>query len=60
MPSILIAVLFATLYLGRRSQGSFRRCSVGGRFMLNGTAEILQYGIALILGGILSPQCSRA
>ncbi len=52
---ILIAVLFATLYLGRRSQGSFKEMfrQVGDTFMLNGAAEILQYGIALILGGIL-------
>lgn len=58
---ILIAVLFATLYLGRRSQGSFKEMfrQVGDTFMLNGAAEILQYGIALILAASLSPRCSR-
>ena len=52
---ILIAVLFATMYLGRRSEGSFKDMfrRVGDTFMLNGAAEILQYGVALVLGGIL-------
>lgn len=52
---ILIAVLFATMYLGRRNEGSFKDMfrRVGDTFMLNGAAEILQYGVALVLGGIL-------
>ncbi|MEF2655712.1 MAG: hypothetical protein U0M72_04695 [Eggerthellaceae bacterium] len=52
---ILIAVLFATMYLGKRDKAGFREMfkRVGDTFLLNGAAEIMQYGIALVLGGLL-------
>lgn len=52
---ILIAVLFATMYLGKREKSSFKEMfkSVGDTFLLNGAAELLQYGIALVVGALL-------
>lgn len=52
---ILIAVLFATMYLGRREKARFGEMfkRVGDTFLLNGAAEIMQYGVALVLGGML-------
>lgn len=49
---ILIAVLFATMYLGRREKSSFKKMiqGVGDSFLLNSAAEIGQYGIAILVG----------
>ena len=52
---ILIAVLFATMYLGKREKSGFREMfkSVGDTFLLNSAAEIMQYGLALVIGAFL-------
>lgn len=52
---ILIAVLFATMYLGRQEKASFKEMlnGVGDTFLLNSAAEIGQYGIALLCGVLI-------
>ena len=52
---ILIVVLFATMYLGKNEKASFKEMfkRVGDSFLLNGAAELFQYGIALVLGTVL-------
>lgn len=52
---ILIVVLFATMYLGKSEKASFKEMfkRVGDSFLLNGAAEVLQYGVALLLGTVL-------
>lgn len=52
---ILITVLFATMYLGKQSGAKFSTMmrNVGDTFLLNSAAEILQFGIALLVGGAL-------
>lgn len=49
---ILIAVLFATMYLGRHEKASFKTMinGVGDTFLLNTASEIGQYGITLLFG----------
>lgn len=49
---ILIAVLFATMYLGRKEKASFKEMinGVGDTFLLNSAAEIGQYGLAILFG----------
>lgn len=49
---ILIAVLFATMYLGRTEKASFKAMlnGVGDTFLLNAAAEIGQYGVAILSG----------
>jgi ESS family glutamate:Na+ symporter len=52
-PSELVAVLFATLYLGTREKGPQLRAilrNVGDTFFYNLAAEIGQYGAALLFG----------
>ena len=58
---ILIAVLFATMYLGRQEKASFKEMldGVGDTFFLNTASEIGQYGVAILFGvfvlGVLFP-----
>ena len=58
---ILIAVLFATMYLGRKEKASFKQMldRVGDTFLLNTAAEVGQFGIAILFGifvlGVLFP-----
>lgn len=55
--SILIALLFATMFLGRREKSSFKKMMrhVGDSFLINSAAEIGMYGLGLLAGcGILS------
>ena len=49
---ILIAVLFATMYLGRQEKASFKKMldGVGDTFFLNTASEIGQYGVAILFG----------
>ncbi len=64
--SILIALLFATLFLGRREKSSFKKMmsNVGDSFLLNTAAEVGQWGLGLLAGyGILQflfPQLNEA
>ena len=55
--SLLIAVLFATMYLGKQEKRSFRTMfsQVGDAFLLNTASEIGQFGIALLAGALLLP-----
>lgn len=50
--SILIAVLFASLFLGNKSKTSFKKMmsGVGDTFLINGAAEIAQYGVFILIG----------
>lgn len=55
--SILIAVLFATLFLGNKKKASFKSMmhSVGDTFLVNTSAEISQYGIFILIGVLVLP-----
>ena len=51
--SILIAVLFATMYLGKQEKVKFSKMikQVGDTFLINSAAEITQFALALLVGG---------
>lgn len=55
--SILIAVLFATLFLGNKKKASFKSMmhSVGDTFLVNTSAEISQFGIFILIGVLVLP-----
>ena len=55
--SILIAVLFATLFLGNKQKASFKKMihDVGDTFLVNTAAEIGQYGLFVLIGVLLLP-----
>lgn len=55
--SILIAILFATLFLGTRKKTSFRSVmnSVGDTFLVNTAAEIGQFGLFILIGILVLP-----
>lgn len=54
---ILIAVLFATMFLGNKKKASFKGMlgNVGDTFLVNTTAEVGQYGIFMLLGALILP-----
>lgn len=54
---LLIAVLFATMYLGKQGKQSFREmfAQVGDTFLLNAASEVGQFGITLLLGALALP-----
>lgn len=49
---ILIAVLFATLYLGKSQKASFKEMfgKVGDTFLINTASEVGQYGLFILIG----------
>lgn len=53
--SILIAVLFATMFLGNKKKVSFKNMftSVGDTFLVNAATEIFQYGIFILSMGLM-------
>ena len=55
--SILIAVLFATLFLGSRKKVGFGKMmkSVGDTFLFNSASEILQFGLFVVIGVTVLP-----
>ena len=55
--SILIAVLFATMFLGNKKKVSFKNMftSVGDTFLVNAATEIFQYGIFILIGVLIFP-----
>ena len=55
--SILIAVLFATLFLGNKRKASFKSMmnSVGDTFLVNTSAEIGQFGVFILIGVLILP-----
>lgn len=56
-PGILIAVLFASMFLGKQEKTSFKSMisSVGDTFFVNAAAEMSQFGLFIILGAALLP-----
>lgn len=56
-PGILIAVLFATMFLGNKGKASFKSMmgNVGDTFLVNAAAEIAQFGLFIVLGALLFP-----
>lgn len=54
---ILIAVLFGSMFLGSKGKASFKSMlgSVGDTFLINGAAEIGQYGVFVLIGTIILP-----
>ena len=54
---ILIAVLFATMFLGKKEKSSFKSMinSVGDTFLVNAFAEVFQYGIFIVIGVVVLP-----
>lgn len=54
---ILIAVLFATLFLGNKKKSSFKSMitSVGDTFLVNAASEITQFAIFILIGLVLLP-----
>lgn len=55
--SILIAVLFATLFLGNKKKASFKKMirDVGDTFLVNTAAEIGQFGVFILIGIFVLP-----
>lgn len=55
--SILIAVLFATLFMGTKKKTSFRSVmdNVGDTFLVNTAAEIGQFGVFILIGILVLP-----
>lgn len=56
-PGILIALLFATMFLGKQEKTSFKSMisSVGDTFFVNAAAEMSQFGLFIIIGSALLP-----
>ncbi|WP_455558414.1 sodium/glutamate symporter [Agathobaculum hominis] len=55
--SILITILFATMFLGSKRKVSFKTMisNVGDSFLINGAAEIAQFGLFIIIGVLILP-----
>lgn len=55
--SILIAVLFATLFFGTKKKASIRSVigSVGDTFLVNTASEIGQFGVFILIGVLVLP-----
>ena len=51
---VLIVILFASLFIGTESKGSFKKTmsEAGDTFLLNSAVYFGQYGFALLLGGV--------
>lgn len=56
-PAILIAVLFASMFLGSDRKVSFRSMisSVGDTFFVNAASELAQFGLMIVVGATLLP-----
>lgn len=56
-PGILIAILFASMFLGKQEKTSFKGMisSVGDTFFVNAAAEMSQFGVFIIIGSALLP-----
>ena len=54
---VLFAVFFGSMFIGRKKKASFRSMlnSVGETFLVNGAAEMLQYGFFMLLGAAVLP-----
>lgn len=54
---ILIAVLFATMFLGNKSKVSFKEMinNVGDTFLVNASSEIFQFAIFILIGTLVLP-----
>ncbi|MET3617794.1 ESS family glutamate:Na+ symporter [Peptoniphilus olsenii] len=54
-PYMLVVFLFASLFIGNKRQGSFKKTmnEVGDTFLINSSVYFLQYAIALVIGGII-------
>lgn len=54
-PHLLICVLFATLFIGRKEKVKVKQVfkSVGDTFFMNTGAEIFTFGIAILVGGAI-------
>lgn len=54
---ILIAILFGSMFLGNKKKESFKTMlsSVGDTFLVNGAAEIGQYGVFVLIGLTVLP-----
>lgn len=54
-PYLLICVLFATLFIGRKEKVKVKQVfkSVGDTFFMNTGAEIFTFGIAILVGGAI-------
>lgn len=55
--SILIAVLFATMFLGNKTKASFKKMmgNVGDTFLVNTAAEVGQFGVFILIGVFVLP-----
>lgn len=56
-PGILIAILFASMFLGSDRKVSFRSMisSVGDTFFVNAASEMAQFGLMIVIGATLLP-----
>ncbi len=56
-PGILIAVLFASMFLGSEREVSFRSMisSVGDTFFVNAASEMAQFGLMIVVGATILP-----
>lgn len=54
-PYALIVILFGSLFIGRKSEGRFKKTlnRVEDTFLLNMAAEVGQFGMALVLGSFI-------
>lgn len=54
-PYMLVVFLFASLFIGNKSGGSFKQTmnEVGDTFLINAAVYFGQYGVALVLGGAI-------
>lgn len=54
---ILIAFLFGTMFLGNQKRSSFTSMikSVGDTFLVNGAAELTQFGLFILIGVLVLP-----
>lgn len=59
---VLIVILFASLFIGTESKGSFKKTmsEAGDTFLLNSAVYFGQYGFALLLGGVFMALCYPA
>lgn len=55
--SILITVLFASLFLGNKKKTSFKAMinSVGDTFLVNAASEMMQFGVFILIGFLILP-----
>ncbi|MDU5100038.1 MULTISPECIES: sodium/glutamate symporter [Peptoniphilus] len=54
-PYMLVVFLFASLFIGNEGGGSFKQTmdDVGDTFFVNSSVYFLQYGAALVIGGLI-------